>query len=181
MTDSLSQPCRIALVYSLCAVLLIVGATVYPLSAAFAPRSGSLFNAVGQPRADGGQAGVQQVKSADEWGSAVSFGQTVLFVNCEWHIDVVAYRRVFREFGASSQENMECRAVSVTVDPDGQDELWPILQSLWAQLRIDHGMKLLGGAGRIVWFDNGQVVDYALWFEVPDVESLRQRTKMAFQ
>jgi hypothetical protein len=53
--------------------------------------------------------------------------------------------------------------------------------SILRALRKLGGLKYLGGAGRVVWFQNGEVVDYAWCSEVANAGELQARTLKAFQ
>jgi hypothetical protein len=182
MPKGMSQNWRIALVCSFFGVLLVVGFTLFPLAAMLSPGSESapFGTAIDQP-VELTSPPVRTITTVEEWKSSISSGQRILFVDCDWNGDVFNYRRTFWDFAKWCRANSNCRMLSVKIDPDFQDDLTNVLQDLWARNRISSGgMKNMGGAGRVVWFENGQVVDYAWWAEVPDFAALKWRTRKVF-
>ena len=67
------------------------------------------------------------------------------------------------------------------------DEIWQICDDLWSRYDIPRGgLKNLGGAGRVLWIEDGRVVDYAWCTELmneddrENIELLKVRTRRAF-
>ncbi len=123
---------------------------------------------------------VQIIATADALRDSLSMGQSVFFVDCGWNGDVVAFRFSIAAFATWCEQN-SIQTLSEKVDSESKDELWHALQQMWRDHRIhEGGMKNYGGAGRVVWFRDGQIVDYAWCSEVHSVALLRARTSKAF-
>ena len=123
---------------------------------------------------------VQIITTADALRDSLATGQHILFVDCGWNGDVVAFRFPFAAFATWCEQN-SIQTLSVKVDSESKDELWHMLQQMWRDNRIlEGGLKNYGGAGRVVWFRDGQIVDYAWCSEVHSVALLRARTSKAF-
>lgn len=124
---------------------------------------------------------VRSLTTADDLRNSLSTGQSVLFVDCDWNGDVIAFRIPFATFATWCEQN-SIKTLSVKVDSESRNELWDMLQRLWRDNRIyEGGLKYHGGAGRVVWFRDGQVVDYAWCSEVHSVALLKARTSRAFE
>ena len=124
---------------------------------------------------------VQIVATADALRDSLSTGQSILFVDCDWNGDVMAFRFPFAAFATWCEQNSSMQTLSVKVDSESKDELWHALQQMWRDHRIyEGGLKNYGGAGRVVWFRDGQVVDYAWCSEVHSLGQLKARTSKAF-
>ena len=123
----------------------------------------------------------RRITNAEELQSVMNNGRTVLFVNCHWNGEVMAFGRPFREFAAWCRNNSDYVPASVIVDPDAEGEVWDMLQGLWRTEKLHPGtMRHMGGAGRVVWCDDGQVLDYAWCFEIRDADELRSRSQNVF-
>lgn len=125
---------------------------------------------------------VRILSSANELRASLAKGQSVLFVDCGWNGDVVAFRVPFATFADWCEQNTNVQALSVKIDSESKDALWDALQKMWRDNRIyEGGLKNHGGAGRVVWFRDGQVADYAWCSEVHSVALLKARTSKAFE
>jgi len=81
-----------------------------------------------------------------------------------------------------SNDNPACKAITFKIDAESKDEMWYTLQDLRKNNSIPPGnMKTYGGAGRVVWFKDGRVADYAWCTELLEMDKLKSRTKDAFQ
>ena len=76
----------------------------------------------------------------------------------------------------------------MTIDSDDtQNDVWRICDELWRLNLIDPGgLKNYGGAGRILWVEDGKVVDYD-WCEaltdfsdLENFDALEMRTRSNF-
>lgn len=124
---------------------------------------------------------VRIITAAGELRDSLSTGHRVLFVDCGWNGDVTAFRFPYATFAAWCKQDTSIQTLSVKIDSESKDELWHMLQQIWLDNRIPPGgMKNYGGAGRVVWFRDGQVVDYAWCSEVHSVALLKARTAQAF-
>lgn len=127
---------------------------------------------------------VLHIATADELRSATAGGRCILFVDCDWNERPILFRRPLTDFADWCSKNTDYKVLSVKLadsQADSQDELWAAIQELWQRYAISPGgMKTMGGAGRVVWFNEGRVVDYAWCWEVGDKSKLESRTKDAF-
>ena len=71
---------------------------------------------------------------------------------------------------------------------DTTNEIFSLCDQLWRANGIWPGaLKHYGGSGRVLWIDNGQIVDYAWcmdvkkYEDVENIESLKHRTRNAFK
>lgn len=127
------------------------------------------------------QSPVRIITTAGALRESLSTGQTILFVDCDWNGEVAAFRIPFASFADWCEENTSIQTLSTKIDSESKDELWHALQEMWRDNRIlEGGLKNYGGAGRVVWFRDGQVVDHAWCSEVHAVEQLQARTRQAF-
>ena len=68
----------------------------------------------------------------------------------------------------------------IKLNPDEKDPLFRRIQQVWLDNAVDRGgMKTYGGAGRVIWLKDGQLVDVAWWHEVGTTAKLKQRTLTA--
>ncbi len=124
---------------------------------------------------------VRIITSSDALRDSLATGESIFFVDCGWNGGVAAFRFPFAAYAAWCERNTSIQTLSVKVDSGSKDELWDTLQQMWRDNRIlEGGLKNYGGAGRVVWFRDGQVVDYAWCTEVHSVEELKARTSKAF-
>lgn len=124
---------------------------------------------------------VRMITSSAALRDSLATGQSIFFVDCDWNGGVAAFRSPLATFAAWSEQNNNIQTLSVKIDSESQGELWDTLQQMWRDNRIPPGgLKNFGGAGRVVWFRDGQVVDYAWCTEVLSVEQLKARTANAF-
>lgn len=122
---------------------------------------------------------VRRIESSEEFRAAIAVGRCVLFVNCEWNPHVIIFRQLFSEFADWCERNTDYETLSVLVS---EDELTDTIESLWQANSIPQGgMKNQSGAGRIVWFSDGHVVDYAWCMDIKSLDGLTARTMLAFE
>jgi hypothetical protein len=125
---------------------------------------------------------VRLISTTDDFYAVTATGNCVLFVNCDWVEFPVAFRQPFSEFARWCRENTDYKTVTVKLKANSHDELWSAIQDLWAWNHIfPGGLKTYGGAGRVVWFKGGRVVDYAWCSEVLSVDKLKLRSTTAFR
>lgn len=164
-----SQTARITLLGAVSATLLATGAFLMrvPDGAAASP-----------PNLD---SAVCVISAAAELKTVTSTGQVVLFVDCNWNGDVVGFRAPFREFAGWCRNETSIRPATIVLDADNQDALWQALQELWSNLHVSAGgLKIYGGAGRVVWFEDGDIRDVAWCHHLPDVAGIKERTRDVF-
>jgi len=184
MTDA-SQQSRVALFYTIFAVMLaagialtVIGPRLFTIGTTTPPE----MTPVQPTDGDFNSNAVRIITNTDDWNAAIASGRCVLFVNCDWNVAMVAFRQPFSDFAAWSNDNTDYKTISITLDADSKDEMWHTIQDLWQDNSISPGgLKTYGGAGRVVWFNDGQVIDYAWCTEVLEVDKLKSRTKDAFQ
>lgn len=56
---------------------------------------------------------VWRIETSEEFRAEISSGRCVLFVDCEWNFDVVAFRRPFAEFAAWCRQNTDYKTLSL--------------------------------------------------------------------
>jgi hypothetical protein len=125
--------------------------------------------------------GALRIHSFDEWKSALTTGRFVLFVDGEWNIETAVFRPVFDPFADWCRQNAEFQADSVEMIAHSDDELSHAAQEMMRSNRIGMGgLKTYGGACRVIWLEDGRVLDYAWCWEVRELEQLKTRSKSAF-
>ena len=165
----LSQTARIGLLGGGWAALLVLGTVLLRIPDGAAAPPPNLDSAV------------YVISTPADFQAVTSTGQVVLFVDCGWNSDVVGFHDPFHEFAGWCRNETSIRPVTVVLDANNQDALWDTLQMLWEDLRVSSGgLKNLGGAGRVVWIDDGEVRDVAWCFHLRDVRELQQRSEAAF-
>lgn len=128
---------------------------------------------------------VVRVSTEDEWTSEIARGRSVLFVDCDWGISQVAFRRPFQSFADWCSSN-DVKPITL-LNNGSDDEVSQICKRLWAENDIEPGgMRFANGAGRVVWFESGQVLAYDWCFnlwkpgDLNSFETLKSRTYAAF-
>lgn len=120
------------------------------------------------------------ITSAEAFDAAIAKGKSVLFVDCPWNHEVKLLELKFNKFAESVSPQEDFRILTIDLD-DEHDSTWRRLATLWKQNDIElGGLKNLNGAGRIVWFQDGKVVDYE-WGMNLDEKALRERTEKAWK
>lgn len=187
MAPHFSQRMRIASFYAFFAALFFAGIALIAVDIdsfvidAIGSRELQAALPAPQNRNDFESEAVRVVTGADELNAAIAAGRCVLFVNCDWNVEIFAFRWPFSEFAAWAEVNASFKTISVKLDAGEQGKLWNAVQSLWEANDISPGgLKTFGGAGRVVWFQDGRVVDYAWCMEVSAINELRARTAHAF-
>lgn len=130
----------------------------------------------------------QDIHTRAEWKAAIGKGRCLLFVEGDWNILVAAFKEPHARFANWCVAKTNIRPLRIRIDPnDIENDAFHICDELWKANNISSGgLKTLGGAGRLVWMENGKVVDYAWCWEVMDkenpasIELLKQRTLKAF-
>jgi len=126
-------------------------------------------------------AAVRTVANPDEWKPLVERSRCILFVDCPWNEDIAAYRPAFWEFASWCRESSDYLPIRVELDGEARGAMAQIVQGLHKSHGIPPGgLKTLGGAGRVIWMENGRVRDYAWWHEVPGRQELIRRTQVLF-
>ena len=131
---------------------------------------------------------MMRITTHAEWDVAIKRRNCVLFVDGDWNIDIVAFRRPFAKFAWWCYADATARAITMKIDSDDtSNDVWSICDTLWSSNEIHPGgLKNFGGAGRVVWLKNGNVVDYAWCMElmqrneVETIALLQKRTRKAF-
>jgi hypothetical protein len=125
---------------------------------------------------------VTPIRNVNDWSAATASSNCVHYVDCVWNPDVIIFGRTFSEFAIKYPRPYQYRTASVTLNDDFDDPLWKTLEKLWKDNQISSGgMKNLNGAGRVVWFKEGKVVDSAWDVELCNAPSLKARTDRAFK
>ena len=131
---------------------------------------------------------ITHITTRSEWDAATNNDRCVVFVDGDWNINMVAFRQPFAKFADWCQANTNARVLTMIIESDDTtNDVWNICDQLWRTNNIDRGgMKNYGGAGRVLWIDNGEVVDYAWCMELIDyddienIDALKARTRAAF-
>lgn len=187
MTPRFSQRIRILIFYIFFAALFFAGIALLAVTPDWlvihAKASRNPPQSLPPPnRSDFDSEAVRVVTSAEELHAAIAAGRRVLFVNCDWNPEIFAFRRPFSDFADWAEANASFKTISVKLDADEQGKLWNVVQAIWKANGISPGgLKTFGGAGRVVWFEDGRVVDYAWCMEVSEIGDLRARTVRAFR
>ena len=125
----------------------------------------------------------------DDWKWLLQTGRHILFVDCDWNVEMVLFRRTFSAFADWCREETNYRSVSVKMIAYPDDEfstaakLSTAVQELMRSNEIfQGGLKTYGGAGRIIWLEDGRVLDYEWCHEfLNDATKLKARSRNAFQ
>jgi hypothetical protein len=130
-----------------------------------------------------------QIKTRSDWESALQNKHCVVFVDGLWNTDTARFRGPFERFAAWQMVHSDVRVFTMMINPDDtSDDVWRICEELWRKNDISPGgLKNLGGAGRVLWINNGKVVDYAWCMELMNHDDtdntemvLKTRTTKAF-
>ena len=185
MFESVSQQLRIVLFQSVFVVLFAIGLTLCVFGPSLLTIDTTTSRAIspGHPtNNDFADNAIRIVTTPNELKAATSVGRCILFVNCDWNSDMVQFRKPFSDFAAWSSKSTDYKTITVKLDGNSQDEMWDTIQLLWKNNSILPGsMKTHGGAGRVVWFKDGNVVDHAWCIEVMELYELKSRSKEALQ
>ena len=131
---------------------------------------------------------VIRIATRTQWDSAAKHKRLVVFVDGDWNSNVVMFRQPFEQYALWCQTDTDVVTSTMLIDAkDTTNDVWNICEQLWRSNNIDPGsLKTFGGAGRVVWIEQGQVVDYAWCWEllnhddIDDIGMLKVRTKDAF-
>ena len=131
---------------------------------------------------------IAQITTRSAWDAAIKNDRCIVFVDGDWNINMVAFREPFAKFANWCQSATDVRALTMKIDSDDTtNDVWNISDELWRTHNINPGgLKNYGGAGRVLWIDNGQVVDYAWCRELMDyndldnIDVLKARTQNVF-
>ncbi len=173
------------MLYSAFATLLLVGVAAFKVPQALRPmHAKSARVATNEPSRENSfsSKAVRRIQTIAEWNECTSARHCVLFVNCDWNTDMVMFRQPFSEFADWCRDNTDYQTIAVTIDGESKCALWNALQELWQNNDISPGgLKTYGGAGRVVWFSNGRVVDHAWCVDVERLDKLKARSHDAFE
>lgn len=133
---------------------------------------------------------VQVIATREEWDRAIPHGECVVFVMGDWNFESVFMQRELEPFSSWTRRR-GVRVLTLTMDPNlVKNDVWKISEKIIQKNRLYAGsMKNLNGAGRVLWFKNGKLVDHA-WgpgqnWSYGSYESylqfLKDRTEMAFR
>jgi hypothetical protein len=176
-----SQRIRIAALWGFLIVLFVVGVSLTPIFHSTTPQS-QFADEVDPLQHDFDSDAVRLLTTAADWDASLKSGQAILFVNCDWHITVVGFRQQFSAFADWCNSHTAYITVSAKVDPDAEDVIWGKLQTLWKTNSISQGgIRDYGGAGRVVWFDDGSVVDHAWCHDLFTPGTIEARTRKLFE
>jgi hypothetical protein len=186
MRKPVAQRSRIALFYSVFAILFSLGFVLTVIGPGhFSIGATALHQKSAKQFAIHGftSEAVRRITTPEELHTATSTGRCVLFVDCDWNGHMVMFRRPFSDLAEWANSNTDYKTITVKLDSSSldtasPDPMWGTLHQLWDANSIGFGaMKTLGGAGRVVWFKDGKVVDHAWCFEVQEFDQLKSRTE----
>jgi hypothetical protein len=131
---------------------------------------------------------ITHITTRSEWDAAMESDRCIVFVDGEWNVDMVAFRQPYAKFAEWCQSHIDARALTMLIDSDNTtNDVWSICNELWRMNSINPGgLKNYGGAGRVLWINKGQVVDYAWCMElinyedIENIDTLKARTQNAF-
>lgn len=126
--------------------------------------------------------GVRTIDSVDDWNRVGMRGTRILFVDCDWNLDVAVFRQTVADYAAQAGSRVDLQIVRVRIDADNtKTALFDRVCQLWRENGIHPGgMKNFGGAGRVVWLVDGHVLDYAWGHDIASVKDFQRRTIRAF-
>jgi hypothetical protein len=113
----------------------------------------------------------------------------VVLVDGAWNTETARFRPSFKEFASWCQTKTDVQVLTMMINPkDTSDDVWKLCHELWNKYDIDSGgLKTFGGDGRVLWINNGEVVDFAWCMEfmhesdtADTAALLRTRTSKAF-
>lgn len=105
----------------------------------------------------------QVILTREEWERVISRGECAVFVLGDWNRESYYMRRELEPFSTWTRPR-GVRVLTLTIDADlVKDDVWRISEEIIQKNRLYAGsMKNLNGAGRVLWFKNGKLVDHAL-------------------
>jgi len=186
MSEPFSQRSRVILLYTGFVACFGVGVVIGQWSV---PLVGPESATTAEPQTPGPRGecefseSVHIVKTLDDWDALLQNGRHVLFVDCDWNVAMVAFRRPFSKFSDWCREETNYRSASVKMIASGDHELSKATQDLMRSNGIFlGGMKTYGGAGRVIWLEDGRVLDYEWCHELlNDPSKLKARSRKAFR
>lgn len=120
------------------------------------------------------------ISNPRDWSSTVATGNRVVFLNCEWNMEVVKYRHVFARFAPRRRSEANYNVAIVMMDENDKDEVSQLACRLVNSSQIAYGLKTLYGAGLVLWLKDGKVVENDWCPEYPNEQSLLDRTAKLF-
>jgi len=131
---------------------------------------------------------VKRIETAESFRGMLNGGDYLLFVDCDWNSDVLKSHPHFETLAVWCTETAICEPVSVFIKGSDFDSG---LGTTGVQRELEHflyvrneleggGIKLMGGAGRIVWIRDGELVDSGWHWDLADLSAMKQRTRQAF-
>jgi hypothetical protein len=132
---------------------------------------------------------IVRIATRTEWDEAIANDRCVVFVDGDWNSEMVAFRKPFAKFADWCRASTDVRTLTMLIDADDTTgDVWNICQQIWMTNDIHQGgLKTYGGAGRVLWINRGQIVDYAWCKELTDdtdienIDALKTRTRKAFK
>ena len=123
----------------------------------------------------------EPVETVGQFEESIAKGQCILYVDCVWNTDVMSFGQVFDEFAKRHPQFQTVRVLHLGSDVQGKElKLWTRIEKLWEENAIESGAyKNLNGAGRVVWFADGKVID-SQWGMNQDDAWLSEQTEKAF-
>lgn len=137
-----------------------------------------------------GYPAVQVITTREEWDRALPRGERVVFVMGDWNFETAYMRRELEPFSKWAK-NRGVLVLTLTIDPENnQNDVGKISSEITQKNGLHPGgMKNWNGAGRVLWFKDGKLVDHAwgprdlaeLGPNVSYLQVLQDRTEKAFR
>lgn len=132
---------------------------------------------------------ITKITTRAQWETAIKRDRCIVFIYGDWNTDMVGFQVTFAKFAGHRQDHAGTRLLTMTVGPANMsNDVWEICEELWHNNNITSGgLKHLNGAGRVLWIENGKVVDYAWCQEImstsdlENFDAITQRTRKAFK
>ncbi len=105
---------------------------------------------------------VQAISTREEWDKVIPRGKCVVFVMGDWNFESGYMRRELEPFSAWAK-GRGVRVLTLTIDADlVENDVWEISAEISQKNGLHPGgMKNTNGAGRVLWFKDGKLVDHA--------------------
>jgi hypothetical protein len=112
--------------------------------------------------------------------AATRSGRRVIFVDADFSSETVRFRPIWQEFRRRAPAGVEAQTVVPGTDWQAP-EFVAVMD--WIQANSIHyvgGYKTFGGAGLIVWTEDGEVRDHSFCSWDNSVDSMTERTRRTF-